>query len=97
MRNSSPADEWHFCSHYIHELDIGIERQAGDVEHCIGDVLHIEPRLRNYIAVGLQGSHGKAGAHLCCSVADVDLAAGYVVRAAIERDAPREARDGMLR
>ena len=52
--------------------------------------------VRGRVAVGLQGSDGDAGAHLGGGVADVDLAAGDVVGAAVERDALGEAGDGVL-
>lgn len=29
--NLSAADEWHRCRHHVHELDVGVQGQAGDV------------------------------------------------------------------
>ena len=51
-------------------------------------MLHIHSRLSGTdIAIGLQGAYAQTRAHVGGGVANVDLAAGDVVGAAVERDA----------
>ena len=85
---SAAADIGHFGRHDGHELDVAFERQGGHVDDAAGDVLDIDARLGLDPAGRLQSAArgilvaGRRG------VADVDLAAGDVVVAPVERQRP---------
>ena len=62
-----------------HELDVGLERQPGLVEHGAGGVVHVHQRLDRDGAVGLGHAFGHPGRPAGVGVSDVDLAAGDAV------------------
>src|ERR1700722_3694848 len=91
----TPPDERHICRHHCDELDIRAQRQAGHVKHGLCNGIQIHPRFDDHFAVGLQRPAGDPR-HARTGVADIDLAAGNIVRAAIERDGPGQPGDRML-
>ena len=80
------ADERHLRRHHRHELDVGVERQAGHVDD------RVARRARRPSSAPARRCRRPAArpcrhplGHLGRGVADVDLAAGDVVLAAVER------------
>ena len=88
-----PPDERHLCRHHGHEQDVGFERQARHVDDGVRDVLHVHQRFDRDLAVRLQHALRHPLGHFGERVADVDLAAGDVVLAAVERGGLGEAGD----
>ena len=95
-RRSASTDEGHPGGHHGHELDVCVKGQAGHVNDRPSDVLEVDRRLGGDPAVGLQGAPNHLPGHLGPGVADVDLAAGDVVRPAVERGRLGQAGDRVL-
>ena len=91
------AFERHLGGLDVHEQHVGVERQARHVADGRTAVLHVEHRLGRDLAVGLHHAGLHAPAHGRVGVADVELAAGDVVLAPVERRALGEPGDGVLR
>ena len=68
---SSPAaDKRHFGRHQGHEPYTGIERQAGHVNHGVGDVPHVHPWLRHCATVRHKHTGGRPLCHFDSRIAD---------------------------
>src|SRR5713101_5084175 len=59
----SPTDEWHLRRHHGHELDIGIERQAGHVQDCAHHLRDVDSRLDLDVPVRLHHAFDHALRH----------------------------------
>src|SRR5271166_5012653 len=92
----SASDIGHGGRHQRDELNVGGERQAGHIDDGIGDVAYIHARFHHLRAVrlGYAGSH--AFGHFRGGIADVDLAAGNIVGAAVEGNGFCESGDGVF-
>lgn len=90
------TDEGHFGGHDCHEEHVGFQGEAGHVDDGVGDVFYVEGRLGFDGEVGLEGAVGHGGGELGSGVADVDLTARDVVRAALERGGFGEACDSVF-
>ena len=86
----------HLGGHHGHEQHVGVERQAGHVDHGVGDAADVHHRFGGDRAVGLRHADGHRRGHLGQRVADVDLAAGDVEGPAVERQRLGQAGDGVL-
>jgi hypothetical protein len=75
------TDQRRLRRHNGHELYVGVERPTRHVDDHIRDVLYVHRWLDLDRPVGLRNSIRHAGRHRGCCVADVDLAAGDVIRA----------------
>ena len=82
---SATADIRHLRRHHGHELDIRLERQAGHIGDPARDIVHVDACLRLDLAAGLQTASCRVFVACGRGIADVDLAAGDVVFASIER------------
>ena len=69
----------------------------GHEQHRLRDVPDVERRLRPHPPVRLTRSSGDPGRHVRGGVADVDLPAGDVVRAPVQRQRLRQPGDRVLR
>src|SRR2546427_9383502 len=85
ISSSSPTNERHLRRHHGHELNVGIEREAGHVHHRARNVLELDSRLDGDVSVRLRHALDHTLRHLGGGVADVYLAARDVVLAAIKR------------
>lgn len=81
----APSDKRHLCRHHRQKLDVGLGRHGRHEDNRAGDVCHIHRRLLDDRAVGLRHAALHPLGHLGQGVADVDLAAGDVIFAAVER------------
>ena len=96
--SSAAADERHLRRHHRHELHVRVERQRRHVD----DRRARRARRRTSARARVEPSAWRTPSchprgHLGAGVADVDLAAGDVVRAAVERGRLREPGDRVLR
>src|SRR5438067_13390962 len=82
---SSPTDERHLRRHHGHELNVGIEGEAGHVHERACHILELDSRLNRDVPVRLRYTVHHTLRHLGGGVADVYLAAGDVVLAAVQR------------
>src|SRR2546423_892478 len=80
------TDIGHRGGHHGHELDIGLEREVGHIEDGVGYMANVYARLRHDSAVSLWNSGLHALAHFGGGIAYIDLSAGDVVFAAVQRD-----------
>src|SRR3989449_3986539 len=85
ISSSSPTNERHLRRHHSHELNVGVEREAGHVHDRARYVLKIDSRLDRDLTVRLRDTLVHALRHFGGGVADVNLAACDVVLAAIKR------------
>src|SRR5256712_13814536 len=85
ISSSSPTNERHLRRHHGHELNVGIEREAGHVQDRACDMLDVNSWLDLDIPVRLQDALDHALCHFGGGIADVYLATGNVVLAAIQR------------
>jgi hypothetical protein len=92
----SAADEWHVCRDHPRERHVGVEGQSRHVDDGIGRMPHLHQRFGAHRSVRLKRAPGQSRAQLRGSVADVDLSAGDVEPAALERDRLGQAGDGVL-
>jgi Sulfate permease family len=90
------AGEGHLGRHHGHGGHVRVQGQAGHVAHGPGHVGHVHARLGADAAVGLEGAGRHALGHLGGGVADVDLAAGDVVGAPVQRRRSGQPGDGVL-
>ncbi|MCK7625211.1 DUF6309 family protein [Streptomyces sp. RS10V-4] len=90
----APADVGHGARHDQHRLDVHPDRQTGRRDHHVDDVAHVHGGLDPRAPVGLPDG-GLLPADRG-DVADVDLAAGDVVPAAVERERAGEPGAGVL-
>ena len=90
------ADIGHRRRHHRHELHVRLERQLRHVDEAVDHVLHVEGRLRQHRAVGLQRPGRHVRGHVGGGVADVDLPAGDVEGPAVERNRLGQPGDGVL-
>ena len=95
-RRLAAADERHVGCHDGHELDIRFQRQAAHVNNSVCYVLVIHPWFQDQVTIRLQSWLWRPSTHVDAGVANIDLAAGYVVGAAIQRDGLRQSGDRML-
>ena len=79
-----------------HKLDVGFQRQRGHVGDRVADELGIHHGFGLDRTVRLRDARLHAPAHGGVRIADVDLPAGDVVGASVERGRLREARHGVL-
>jgi hypothetical protein len=80
------TDIGHSGGHHGHELDVGLEREVGHVEDRVGYMANVHSWLRQHSAVGLWDSGLHPLAHFRGGIAYIDLSAGDVVFAAVQRD-----------
>ena len=93
----SAADKRHGCGHQRHELDVGVGAgQVRHVENSVRNMANVHARFRHFRAIRLNDARGHPLSHLRCRVADIDLTAGDVILAAIERDALGQPRQGVF-
>src|SRR5438093_13197061 len=79
------TDEWHLGRHHGHELNVGLEREAGHVQDSSGHVPELHARLDRDLPVRLRYASHHALRHLGGGVADVDPPAGGLVLRAVQR------------
>jgi hypothetical protein len=72
---SPSSDKRHLRSHDGHELNIGVEWQAGHVQDGAGGVFHIHSRFDGGFAIGLKYSAFHSFRERRCGITDIDLAA----------------------
>ena len=82
--------------HHGDRQNVGFERQVGHIENRFGDVADIHARFHFHRTVSLGHALRHARGHLRGGVADIDLAAGDIEGASVERDALRETCDGVF-
>src|SRR5260370_22809467 len=97
ISSSSPTDKWHLRRHHGHELDIGIERQAGHVQDCAHYVRDVDSWLDLDVPVRLHDPLDHTLRHFGGRVADVDLATRHVVLSALQEWRPEQSGDRVLR
>src|SRR5712692_11599757 len=83
---SPPPHEWHLVRHHGHEQHVRGKRQVRHVDDGVADVLGLHAGLLHHAAVGLHhaGALHHAVGERGGGIADVDLAAADVERAAVE-------------
>src|SRR3954453_15946679 len=82
---SASPDVGHLRGHHRHELDVGIQRQACHERDGSSHVLDSHRGLDRDAAVRLEDAGPLRAGHVGRGVADVDLAAGDVVGAPVQR------------
>ena len=92
----SPSGQWHFRGHNRQREDICIQRQTGHVGDRASDVVHMHRRFRTGRSVRLQHAGGDAASHRGVGIADIDLAAGYVIGPPIQGRGTGQTGDGMF-
>src|SRR2546422_11653040 len=85
ISSSSPTNERHLRRHHGHELNVGIEREAGHVHECARHILELDSRLDSDVPVRLRHTLHDTLRHFGGGVPDVYLATRDVVLAAIQR------------